>query len=208
MNEVLRTAFFLIAYMSPALDAFNYSRISAFFQCIYFSRISISISSQIIVVEIEMFSVLCISRYLRSALPRLRITGYGWGTRAEPGITICTRSSVTQPWMALLNKCTLRWLLVTGCATTASKSSRQPPFPQNSARGRAPSNSTTPRSSSRWCWRRWGHHPGSSRPHTRRLGPTSLCNLFGLILSRYQFPCSAILDLFKWKILSGEEKGD
>ncbi|CAN1257754.1 hypothetical protein LINPERPRIM_LOCUS9693 [Linum perenne] len=76
--------------------------------------------------------------------------------------------------MELLNRCTTRWLPATGSGLLASRSSRLLPSQLSCARGRAPSSSTTPRSSSRLCSRRFDHLPESSRPHTRRRGPTCL----------------------------------
>lgn len=71
----------------------------------------------------------------------------------------------------------MRWLLVIGSGSLASKSSRLPPSQPSFARGRAPSNSTTPKSSSHWSSRRLGRHLGSWRPHTRPRSPTCSCNV-------------------------------
>lgn len=119
-------------------------------------------------------------RFLRRAPPPSRTTVYGWGTRVEPVTTICTRSTVTPLWTVLLNRCTLRWLLVTGSVRTASRSSRLPPSRLSFARGRAPSSSTIPKSSSRWSSRRLGRQVGSSRPPTRPPGLTCLFSFVAL----------------------------
>ena len=60
----------------------------------------------------------------------------------------------------------------------AFKSSKQPPYPLNFARGRALSSSTIPKSSSLWFTRKFDHPQGSSRPHIRHQGQTYLCNSF------------------------------
>jgi len=55
----------------------------------------------------------------------------------------------------------MRWLLVTGSGSLASRLSRLPPSQPNFARGRAPNSSSTPKSSSHWSSRKLGHHLGS-----------------------------------------------
>lgn len=80
-----------------------------------------------------------------------------------------------------LRQCTPRWLPVTGSGSLAFKSSRQPPSQPSFAKGRAASNSTTQRSSSRWFTGKSGHPPGSLKPHTRPKSPTCLCNVFVLV---------------------------
>lgn len=79
--------------------------------------------------------------------------------------------------MVLLSICTMRWLLVTGSGSLASRLSRLPPSQPNFARGRAPNSSSTPKSSSHWSSRKLGHHLGSWRPHTRPRSPTCSCNV-------------------------------
>lgn len=76
------------------------------------------------------------------------------------------------PW----NRCTMRWLLVTGCDVLAFRSSKLPPYQLSFARGRALNSFITPKSSSLWCSRKFDHPPGSSRPLTRHQGQTYLCN--------------------------------
>lgn len=76
------------------------------------------------------------------------------------------------PW----NRCTMRWLLVTGCDVLAFRSSKLPPYQLSFARGRAVNSFITPKSSSLWCSRKFDHPPGSSRPLTRHQGQTYLCN--------------------------------
>ncbi|QCE03914.1 large subunit ribosomal protein L18Ae [Vigna unguiculata] len=49
-------------------------------------------------------------------------------------------------------------------------------IPANFAKGRAPSNSSTPKSSSLWCSRGLGPQLGSSEQHTRHPSPTCSCN--------------------------------
>ena len=121
-------------------------------------------------------------RFLRRAQPRSRIMVSGWGIRVELVITTCTRSTVTPLWMVPLSRCTPRWLPATGFVTIASRSSKLLPSQPNYARERAPSSSTTPKSSSHWCTGRLGHQLGSWRPHTRPPGPTCLCNSPWLIV--------------------------
>lgn len=78
--------------------------------------------------------------------------------------------------MGLLNKCTMRWRPAIGWGLLAFKSLRPLPSQQSSARGRAPSSSTTPKSNSPWCSGRWGPQQGSSGRHTRHPGLTCSCN--------------------------------
>lgn len=99
-----------------------------------------------------------------------------------------------------LSKCTMKWLLVTGLGALASKSSRLPPSQPSFARGRAPNNSITPKSSSHWCSRRLGHHLGSWRPHTRPRSPTCLCNVVVDWVTG-NVPVSCLLSDFVWGIL-------
>lgn len=135
-------------------------------------------------------------RFLRRAPPPSRTTVYGWGTRVEPVTTTCTRSTVTRLWMVLLNRCTLRWLLVTGSVHTASRSSRLPPFRLSFARGRALNSSTTPKSSSRWSSRRLGRQVGSSRPPTRPLGLTCLFSFVALKINFFMFNFATLVKPF------------
>lgn len=103
--------------------------------------------------------------------------GFGCVTRAGPVTITCTRNTVTLLWMVPWNICTLKWPLATGSGPLAFKLSRLPPSQPNYARGKAPSNSTTPRSSSPWCSGRSDHQVGSWKLHTRHQGPTCLCKL-------------------------------
>ncbi|PQM43339.1 60S ribosomal protein L18a-2 isoform X1 [Prunus yedoensis var. nudiflora] len=89
--------------------------------------------------------------YLRRTQRLSRTMVSGCGIKAGQVITTCTRSTVTQPSTELWSRCTLRWLLATGSGFLVSRSSRLLPSRPNFARGKAPSNSTTPRSSSHWC---------------------------------------------------------
>lgn len=123
----------------------------------------------------NLFEIAC--RYLRRTQLLSRTMVFGCGIKAGQVITTCTRSTVTQPSTELWSRCTLRWLLATGSGFLVSRSSRLLPSRLNFARGKAPSNSTTPRSSSHWCSGKCGHLPGSWRLHTRHRGPTCLCNL-------------------------------
>lgn len=121
----------------------------------------------------------CLCRSLRSTQLRSRTMVFGCGIRVERGITTCTRSTVIPHWMELWNRCTQRWLHVTGSASTASRSLRRPLFQLNCARGTAPSSSMTPKSSSRWCSGKSGHLLGNSRLHTRLQNLTCSCNMLG-----------------------------
>lgn len=120
-------------------------------------------------------------RSLRKIQPRSRTMAFGFVTKAEQVTTTCTRSIVIQLSMVLLSKCTMRWLLAIESGSLAFKLSRLPLFLRSYARGRAPSSSTTPRSSSHWCLRRLDHQLESSRPHTRQPGPTYSCKLYCLM---------------------------
>lgn len=116
-------------------------------------------------------------RFMRRTQQRSRTMVFGWGTRVGLATTTCTRSSVTPLLMVLLISCTMRWLHATGYVSHAFRLSRLPPSQLSSARGRAPNNSITPRSSSHWFSRKSDHQPGSSRPPTRPRSPTCLCNV-------------------------------
>lgn len=155
-----------------------------FISVYYINEVSLFVASSLIeVLEISslyqdsFFRFRLLHRYLRRIQLQSRTMESGCGTKVEPVITTCTKSTVIPPWMVLSSRCILRWPPVIGSVITASKLSRQPLFLLSFARGKVPSNSMTLRSSSHWCLGRWGHQPGSLRPLTKHPGQTCLCNL-------------------------------
>jgi len=124
-------------------------------------------------------------RFLRKILPRSRTMEFGCDIRAEPVITTCTRNTEILLWTVLLNKCTTKWHLVIEWGVHASRLLRLPPFQPNFAKGRAPSNSSTPKSSSLWCSRRLGPQLGSSKQRTRHPSRTCSCNSQSVTFSTF-----------------------
>ena len=113
---------------------------------------------------------------MRKVLPRSRTMEFGCDIRVALVITTCTRNTEILLWMVRLNKCTTKWHLVTESGVHASRLLRLPPSQLNFAKGRAPSSSTTPKSSFHWFSRRLGPQLGSSKQHTRHPSPTCSCN--------------------------------
>lgn len=120
--------------------------------------------------------LLSVGRYLKRIRPLLKTMEFGWDTRVELAITICTRNTVIPHLMVQLSKCTLKWLLVIESDFLAFRSSKQQLFQPSFARGRVPNSFITRRLNSHWFSGKYDHLQGSWRQLTKLPGLTCSCN--------------------------------
>lgn len=128
-----------------------------------------------------MVRYLPLTRSSRKIQLRSRTLVSGSATRVELVTTICTKNTEIPLWMVLLNKCMMRWLLVTGCAIPASRLLRQPPFLKSFANVRIPSNFRIPKSSFLWSTVRLDPHQESWKQPSRHPDLIYLCKAVTLV---------------------------